>query len=208
MLINLDFLKTGAAWPPPSERKRLETYRANRQLFEDEHGRVYAEQMKRIERVIGNFSRVVSFATILNYQKLMSLKIADLIFGEPPKFTAAKEDQQKVIDSVLSDTGLLDTAWHAAIDVSRYGDGLLLLSNQNNYPTVEAVSPHIGFLWSIRPVSNAPNTMCLGGSIRLTQTAESGSSKCRYITRRILLVASSIPISSTAQPAPGASDQK
>ncbi len=145
MLINLDFLKTGAAWPPPSERKRLETYRANRQLFEDEHGRVYAEQMKRIERVIGNFSRVVSFATILNYQKLMSLKIADLIFGEPPKFTAAKEDQQKVIDSVLSDTGLLDTAWHAAIDVSRYGDGLLLLSNQNNYPTVEAVSPAYWF---------------------------------------------------------------
>lgn len=145
MLINLDFLKAGSNWPPDSERKRLKTYKANRQLFEDEHGRVYAEQLKRIERVIGNFSQVISFATILNYQKLMSLKIADLIFGEPPKFTAAKENQQKVIDSILSDTGLLDTAWLAAIDVSRYGDGLLLLGNRNHSPVVEATSPAYWF---------------------------------------------------------------
>lgn len=141
MLTDLSFLKRGEKWPPESEIKRLETYKNNRRLFEDEHALVYTEQMKRIERVIGNFSKVISYATIFNYQKLMSLKIADLIFGEPPKFTVANEQQQKIINNVLLKTNLLDAAYITAIDVSRYGDGLMLLGNLNGSPMITPTTP-------------------------------------------------------------------
>ena len=141
MLTSLEFLHSGARWPPEGEERRLRRYDDNRKLFEDEHAEVYREQMRRIERVIGNFSSAVSYATVLSYQKLMSLKIADLVFGEPPKFTAAREGQQEVIDRVLSETNLLNAAYMCAIDVSRYGDGLLLLGNRDGAPVVDAVSP-------------------------------------------------------------------
>lgn len=141
MLTDLNFLKRGERWPPESEEKRLETYRVNRKLFEDEHAEVYAEQMKRIERIIGRRRHAVSFATVLNYQKLISIKIADLVFGEPPKITAATEKQQKVINRVLSETNLLGETYICAIDVSRYGDGLLLPGNNQGKPSVNAVGP-------------------------------------------------------------------
>lgn len=113
-------------------------------MFEDEHAKVYEEQFKRIERierVVGNLSHAVSFATILSYQKLMTLKIADLIFGEPPKIAAGSEVQQRVIDRVLTETNLLDAAYMCAIDVSRYGDGLMLLGNPAGVPVIDTVSP-------------------------------------------------------------------
>ena len=66
ILTDLSFLERGKPWPPPSELKRLRTYSDHKKLFEDEHGEVYREQFGRIERVIGNFDRVVSYATVLN----------------------------------------------------------------------------------------------------------------------------------------------
>ena len=141
MLTSLDFLKAGEQWPPRSEKYRLDRYQDNRALFEDDHAEVYKEQFKRIERVIGNFSQVVSYAVLFNYQKLISLKIADLVFGEPPKITVADEKIQKAVDEILVEQEVLNAAYEAAIDVSRYGDGLLLLSNQENMPAVTASSP-------------------------------------------------------------------
>lgn len=145
MLINLDFLKSGSQWPPESEKTRLRNYQDHRRLFEDKHSEVYAEQMKRIERIIGNFSDVISFPVIFNYQKLMALKIADLIFGEPPKITVADEKSQKIIDLILSETDLLDTAYMSAIDTVRYGDGLMLLGEVDNKPVVDISSPAYWF---------------------------------------------------------------
>lgn len=55
MLTSLEFLTPGSRWPPEGEMERLRRYRDNRLLFEDEHAAVYREQLRRIERVIGNF---------------------------------------------------------------------------------------------------------------------------------------------------------
>ena len=147
MLINLDFLKTGRPWPPADgeERERLRTYAAHKKLFENEHSEVYAEQMKRIERIVGNFSEVISFPVIFNYQKLTALKTADLVFGKPPKITVADETKQKIIDRILSETNLLDTAYLAVIDAVRYGDGLLLLGERQGTPVVGVSSPQYWF---------------------------------------------------------------
>ncbi|MFA9382085.1 MAG: phage portal protein, partial [Acetanaerobacterium sp.] len=154
MLTDLTFLQQGKKWPPPCELERLKDYEANRRLFENEHSEVYKEQAKRIERVIGNFDRVISFPVIFNYQRLMSLKIADLIFGEPPSITVADtnkrgetvdDTRQRLIDRVLLETGLLGSAYMAALDVSRYGDGLLIVSNPKGVPVVDVTTPAIWF---------------------------------------------------------------
>ena len=161
MLTDLSFLERGQKWPPPSESARLKTYEENRRLFEGEHSEVYREQMRRIERVVGNFSSVVSFPVIFNYQRLMSLKIADLIFGESPSITvadtsAAGSAKQQTINKILLDTELLNLAYTAAIDVSRYGDGLLIPSLRDGKPKLTISAPRIWF-----PVVDKTDIQCI-----------------------------------------------
>lgn len=126
MLTNLDFLKIGSVWPPPGEMKRLDKYRKNKLIFEGEHERVYHESFKRITRVIGNFEDVVSYSVICNFQKLISLKIADFMLGEPPKITTGNDDskEQIALDTIAENSDLINTCYSAAIDISRYGDGI------------------------------------------------------------------------------------
>ena len=126
MLTNLDFLKIGSVWPPPGEKIRLDKYRKNKMIFEGEHEKVYQESFKRITRVIGNFEDVVSYSVICNFQKLISLKIADFMLGEPPKITAGEDDSKEQIslDTIAENSDLINTCYSAAIDISRYGDGI------------------------------------------------------------------------------------
>lgn len=127
MLTNLDFLKPGSVWPPPGERRRLDKYHKNKMIFEGEHEKVYYESFKRITRVIGNFEDVVSYSVIANFQKLISLKIADFMLGEPPKITAGDDDSKEQIslDNIIENSDLINTAYMSAIDISRYGDSVL-----------------------------------------------------------------------------------
>lgn len=126
MLTSLDFLKVGAKFPPESEKNRLNKYHKNRMIFEGYHEQVYAESFKRISRVIGNFEEVVSYHVISNFQKLISLKIADFLLGEAPKITCGDDNSkhQKAIDTIKDNSDLINTCYSAAIDVSRYGDSV------------------------------------------------------------------------------------
>ena len=125
MLTDLSWLNTREMFPPASERERLNRCEKNRQLFEGEQAEVYKEAYKRIERVIGHWDNVVSYPVVLNYQKLMTLKIIDLLFGEPPTIHSQKD--QKRVDDIVKASGGLETFAVVAMDVSRYGDGLLYI---------------------------------------------------------------------------------
>lgn len=124
MLTSLNFLKVGQQWPPPGEKERLRKYEKNRLIFEGKHEEVYKESFKRISRVIGNFDEVVSYHVIANYQKLISLKVADFLLGEPPKISCGDDNSthQAALDSIVENSDLINTSYSAAIDVSRYGD--------------------------------------------------------------------------------------
>ena len=151
MLHNLDFLNEGQPWPPPSEADRLERYALNRAVFEGEHAEVYHEQFKRVERVIGNFEEVVSYPITVNFQKLMSIKFADLLLGEAPKITAPGQSQ--LISEVVAHSGLIGKAYEVAIDVSRYGTGLFLLyRNEKGLGVIDITQPSYWF-----PVVSADN---------------------------------------------------
>ena len=146
MLTDLSFLEYGKKWPPDSEQERLKTYDDNRRIFENEHSEIYRKQMRRIERVIGNFSDVISFAVIFNYQKLISIKIADLIFGEPPKITLEDDTKQSTLDEIMQTVNLNELLYQSALDVSRFADSIIMLSqSKTGSPELLATPPRHWF---------------------------------------------------------------
>lgn len=147
MLTSLDFLKIGEAWPPKSETNRLEMYHKNHEIFEGEHAEVYAESFKRIERIVGNFQDIISYPVILNFQKLMSLKMADLLMGEPPQYKSgdAGSAEQKSLDTIKENSDLNNTIYQDIIDVSRFGDGLLHIRKGTDGGIIDLTQPPIWF---------------------------------------------------------------
>ncbi|MCL2853520.1 MAG: phage portal protein [Defluviitaleaceae bacterium] len=144
MLYNLDFLEEGQAWPPPAEAGRLERYALNRAVFEGEHAEVYREQFRRIERVIGNFDEVVSYPVVVNFQKLMCIKFADLLLGEAPKISAV--GMEEAVSRMIARSNLFGKAYEVAIDVSRYGTGLFLLyRDEDGLGVVDITQPSCWF---------------------------------------------------------------
>lgn len=126
MITNLDFLRIGQHWPPATEINRLEKYYTNKRIFEGEHELVYKENFKRIARHIGNFEDIVSYSVICNFQKLISLKIADFMLGEEPTISCSDDNskQQIAIDKIKENNDLINTCYSLAIDLSRYGDAV------------------------------------------------------------------------------------
>jgi hypothetical protein len=147
MLTNLEFLNVGAKWPPETELQRLLRYEANRRLFENEHADVYAESFKRIERVIGNFNQVVSYATVVNFQKKISLKTADFLWIEPPKIKAGEDEspEQLAVQAIIDRSDLYNTGYMNTLDVSRFGDGLLLVYKEGEAGRIDVTQPNIWF---------------------------------------------------------------
>lgn len=147
MLTNLNFIEVGQQWPPICEKHRMEMYSKNRELFEGEHAEVYTEDLKRIERVIGNFQQVISYPVVLNFQKLMSLKIADLLLGEPPQITVGDKEsiEQTAIDTIEKTSDLINTSYQVAIDVSRFGDGLFYIRNNADGGLIDITQPSIWY---------------------------------------------------------------
>ena len=125
MLTDLSFLDTGKEWPPPSERKRLDLYRDNRALFEGRWHETAGKDARRVQQIIGDYEDKISYELLLNYQQLVSKKVADLMFSEWPTITSDDEDMQGFVDDLIMRSALTLQCYEAALDVSRYGDGTL-----------------------------------------------------------------------------------
>lgn len=143
MLYNMDWLQPGKQFPPSSERDRIVRYHQNARLFDGDHfadpefrSRVpagisaeasialYAKCAQRISRVIGNWEDVISFPTLLNYQKLMTLKVADLVCGEHPTISCVTPKENAAIRDVRDTSDFDAKLYSTVIDISRYGDAV------------------------------------------------------------------------------------
>lgn len=155
MLTDLDFLGLGEIWPPKCEADRMEKYKSNKLLFQGKHDKIYHEQFKRIERVINNFGQVISYPVIINYQKLITLKIIDMLLGEPPKIKVGDGDspEQKTLDLISEKSDLINTAYMVGLDVSRFGDGLFYIYEDMDGGKVGFTQPCYWY-----PVANPDNT--------------------------------------------------
>lgn len=138
MLSDLTWLNEGQVFPPLVEQPRVERYAQNEQLFNNDHfsSAVYRHRTgitvpsigaydhccKRISRVIGNFDEVISFPVLLNYQRFMSLKMADLVCGEQPTITGATPEENAKVKWIQDNTDFFAKLYSAVLDISRYGD--------------------------------------------------------------------------------------
>lgn len=135
------WLDIGKPFPPTAETPRIRRYCQNEQLFYGDHFAdsqftdveypfectpisVYQQCADRIEQVIGNFQDIISFPVLLNYQRLMSIKTADLICGEPPAITSSSTENNKLILAARARTDFDSKLYATAIDLSRFGDAI------------------------------------------------------------------------------------
>lgn len=139
MLYDLTWLEQNKPFPPAAEVDRIRRYRQNEALFDGDHFEssifrhrgnqdelleMYSQCARRISRVIGNFEDVISFPVLLNYQRLLSLKTADLVCGEYPTITGSDEDENAKIKAVRDYAEIDRKLYSAVIDISRYGDAV------------------------------------------------------------------------------------
>lgn len=141
MLRNLAWLEPEQTFPPLKEKARIRRYIENEALFDGEHfgevlrtrEQIYANEgsisvyqkcAHRISQVIGNFEDVISFPVLLNYQRLMSLKMADLVCGEYPSITGVTRKENQALKDVRDYSDFDARLYSTIIDISRYGDSI------------------------------------------------------------------------------------
>ena len=143
MLYNMDWLQPGKQFPPSGERNRIVRYHQNARLFDGDHFddpefrsripagidakaciNLYQKCAERISRVIGNWDEVISFPTLLNYQRLMTLKVADLVCGEHPSISGVTPKENAALSDVRDTSNFDEKLYATVIDISRYGDAI------------------------------------------------------------------------------------
>lgn len=140
MLYNLKWLDPGSYFPPAGEVPRLTRYLQNASLFNGDHFGdpmlrtrdgvevlpvdVFMKCSEKISKVIGNFEEVISFPTLLNYQRLMSLKMADLVCGEYPTISGVSSEDNAAIKQARDYTDFDGKLYSTVLDISRYGDSI------------------------------------------------------------------------------------
>lgn len=142
MLTDLSFLNVGATWPPPSEESRLSLYAKNRMLWNNQHTDVYGDWWRVLREEYG-----IAHEIVFNFHKRVSTLWADLVFGDPPGFTAGEQGsaEQVFVNEVIKRSGFNTVGYEGVLDVSRYGDALLKLRLRGNKAYIQAQSPSIWF---------------------------------------------------------------
>jgi len=137
MLTDLSFLTKGLRFPPDDHdtNERFRKYVDYKNMWNNEHGKIqaYERDFARIERVIGNFHDVISYATIINYHRLCSKKIADLLVGEPPNF---ETENKELLDEVLEEADFNVKMYQNILDLSRFGDAVFQVHQEDGYLSV------------------------------------------------------------------------
>ena len=142
MLYNLEWLEPGKVFPPTVEVPRITRYKQNARLFDGDHFadptfrtrnsleignepvNIYLRCAERISQVIGNFTDIISFPVLLNYQRLITLKTADLVCGEYPSISGVTYKENAAIKDVRDITDFDSKLYATVIDISRYGDAI------------------------------------------------------------------------------------
>ena len=127
MLRNLNWLQSGQTFPPVSEVERLERYANNLAIFHNDEwviNNIYQPYFDRISKTISNFGEVFSFPVLLNYQRLMTLKMADLVCGDYPVITGDSDDESEEITEIRDHSAFDEKLYSTIIDISRYGDAI------------------------------------------------------------------------------------
>lgn len=151
MLTDLDWLRVGEEFPPPSERDRLHKYAENRKLWDNRHTEVYGDWWRVLRDEYG-----VSHEIVFGFHERLSTLWANLVFGDAPVFDASraegqesregeKDSEQETLDRIVESSQFVTAGREAVIDGSRYGDGLFKLRLKAGKGFLQAQSPAIWY---------------------------------------------------------------
>lgn len=132
MLYNRNWLNEGEVFPPVSETSRLLEYEHNRILF-DLTDRDFKPFEIAANRLISDWQSYIKFPLILAYQRLMTIKLADMIVGTMPTITAGTDALSTFIQEKRTDISFDEKVYSSVIDFSRYGVTVFrLFNNESN----------------------------------------------------------------------------
>ena len=80
-----------------------------------------------------------SYHLALNYPKRVSVKTADLLLGEPPKWDAG--EKTKELDAIAARSTIVSTLRELALDISMCGDGLLYDRRTDKGGVIDIAAP-------------------------------------------------------------------
>lgn len=145
MLYDLNFLKKGAEFPPRSEVKRLDAYRINALLMEDEAWAALPAYTERVKYLLANFAlqsdKIYLFSA--NYWADLVQKIQELTYGDPPEFKMKSEDD--AIKDIVDKTELVVKAKEGLQDFCGLGDWVTKLTETSEGWTFTNVNPGTWF---------------------------------------------------------------
>lgn len=132
MIYDLNFLKKGAEFPPKSEVKRLDAYRINQMLIEDEAWAALPGYKQRVMYLLSNFDlpdrNVYLFNA--NYWADLICKMQELTYGEPPEINA--KGQENAFKKLFDDTDFISKAKEGVQDFCGLGDWVTKLVETEN----------------------------------------------------------------------------
>lgn len=131
MLYDMSFLNPGSCYPPECQEKRLQDYRFYERLFDlcD-----FSDFNELGCRLYVNFDTIFKLPVLLGFQRLTTIKLADMVIGASPSITVNKDDDMTDKISDLRDqTDFDNKMYQALIDYSRYGVTIFRLFNDDEY---------------------------------------------------------------------------
>lgn len=142
MLFGLDWLEPDVAFPPECEKLRYESYRLYAGLFDIDPWKEFGNYASRL---IVNFDEYFNLPLLLGYQRLSTIKLADMVLGAPPSITVNDNDEMTDLISDIRDQTDFDSKLYTAlIDFSRFGTTVFRIFDDD---TVEENSGNFA-VWS------------------------------------------------------------
>lgn len=122
MLYDLNFLRRGGVFPPREEVRRLDAYKINSLLLEDEMWSALPEHKQRVLYILSHFAlnsdKVYLYSA--NYWSDLVNKMQELAYGHAPGITA--EGREKQVDDILEQTDCINKADEGCADFIALGD--------------------------------------------------------------------------------------
>lgn len=136
----------GVSFPPKDEIKRLDGYRVNALLMDDEAWVALPEYANRVKYILANFAipgeNVYLFTA--NYWSDLVCKTQELTYGDPPEITVEGREEQ--IANILESTEFMEKAKEGCADFVALGDWVTkIVDDENGNKTYINVNPATWF---------------------------------------------------------------
>lgn len=119
MLYGLEWLDPETEFPPREENWRLIAYKWYAGLFDINPFEAFGNYGNRL---IANFDEYFRLPLLLGYQRLSTIKLADMVIGAPPSITVNDDDNMTdKLSDIRDQTDFDSKLYQMLIDYSRYG---------------------------------------------------------------------------------------